>query len=315
MADLLVTLSASLAVGGVLFALTKVSLRAEASRVLAKLGPSETSGASSMLSSSRRSLLLVPSERFRRTPPGAGLASYAERVHPTIPFSDVVALLLASVVGGALAGSLLFRGGPLVVVAALGGPVFLDRIMIRLSGRRTYRLEQQLPDALALQSAALKAGHSLVRSLRVVARESKPPLSDEVFLTVSDVDLGRAVEEAIQKLSRRVQSRDVGLWVTAMQVHRVTGGDLSKILEGLASQIRERSHMKSEVRALTSQARLSGLVVALAPAGFFVLLSITAREQMRVLYTTKLGFLFLASGLLMQAGGFLWIRWLLRTRT
>lgn len=315
MSDLLVALSATLAMAGVLLALVRVSRRADASRLLSKLGTSEGAGTSRRGARSERSLLSGPSERFRATAAGGRLASYTAKVHPTIPFSDVVALLLASVVGGGLAGALLFGGGPLVIVAALGGPVVIDRIMVRLGGRRIHRLEQQLPDALALQSAALKAGHSLVRSLRVVGRDSKSPLAEEVALTVSEIDLGRSVEETIQTMSRRLHSRDVALWVTAMQVHRITGGDLSKILEGLASQIRERTHMRSEVRALTAQARLSGLVVAVAPACFFILLSVTARDQMRVLYTTKLGLLFLTLGLVMQAGGFLWIRWLLRPKT
>lgn len=289
----------------------KLMQRAESARMLQRLG---VGSRAEVPPRARRALLGGAAERLRATRIGNRLASYAEKAHPSLPFSDVVALLLASAVAGGLAGRALFGGSALAFAGALAGPVALDRFGVRIGVRRTLRLEQQLPDALALQAAALRAGHSIVRSLRVVAGESRPPLRDEVSLTLGDIDIGRSLDESIRRMTKRMPSRDFGLWVTAMQVQRVTGGDLSKVLESLASQIRDRAHMRAEVRALTAQARLSGMVVALAPAAFFLLLSVTARQQMRILYTTPLGLLLLALGISMQVAGFVGIRWILRVK-
>jgi tight adherence protein B len=311
--DLLVAAAAAVTFVVCFFGFSLAHKRSEAVRILARLGPPEGRTKIKRLRE-RRALLAGFAERVRATQIGARLAEYVVRVHPQLEFSDAIAIAGAAVLGGFLAATLLFGGGPLVFVFAALSPVVADRILVRAGGRRAARIETQLPDALALQASALRAGKSTVRSLKILADETPDPLGEEIRLTVRDIDLGGALDQTLERFVSRVVSRDVELWITAMLVHRVTGGNLATILDSLAERLRERAHIRAEIRALTAQGRLSGLVVAVAPLAFFVLLSATSREQMQILYTTPTGIVLLIAGLGLIGAGFAWIRWLLRIR-
>ncbi|HYN99143.1 MAG TPA: type II secretion system F family protein, partial [Actinomycetota bacterium] len=129
------------------------------------------------------------------------------------------------------------------------------------------------------------------------------------------VGLGRPMEEALERLSARIPSRDVDMWVTAMLVHRQTGGNLAGVMETSAKRVSERLQLRSEIKAMTAQGRLSGLVVAVAPLAFFFLLSIGSKEQMDFLFSSAFGLTILIAGLVMNVVGMLWIRHALRIRT
>jgi len=264
----------------------------------------------------RRPWLKGPADAFGQTGPGRRLAAYAATNHPSMPYAEVVTIGLAAILAGGLAGVILFPAGPLPLLSALFGPVIADRVLIRLSGVRSGRLEKQLPEALALQAAALRAGNSLTQSLRLVGADlkAKSGLADELARTLAEVDLGASLDQALIHLSGRSGSVDVELWVTAMLVHRVTGGNLASIIDSLSGRIRDRLNLKGEIKAMTAQGRMSGLVVALAPIAFLLILSATSRRQMEMLYKTPAGWALLALGMTMDALGFLWIRWILRIK-
>lgn len=245
---------------------------------------------------------------------GTRFSRYAAERHPSMLLSDYMAVLLIGAIGGGIVGALVFGWGPPALLAIAGGPVVADRVALQLASRRSLKLEQQLPEALALQAAALRAGRSTLGSLRSVASDVKGKLKEELERTLRQVDLGRSLDGGLESLVRRSGSRDVEIWVTAMLVHRQTGGNLATVVDSLSERVRERSHMRAELRALTAQGRLSGIVIAVAPIAFFLVLSISAREQMRILYSTPVGLTLLLVGLSMEALGFLWIRHILRIK-
>lgn len=271
-------------------------------------------GAVTSVERERRALLAGPAERIAATGPGAALERYAAQMHPQLAFSDVVAWLCCGLIGGVLVGAALFPRSPLIAATTVAGPVVLDRVARARGSRARRRLAEELPDALHLQAAALRAGHSVASSLNAVATELGGGLGDELKLVTRSLAMGEPLDAALAAMQRRVVNRDVDMWVTAMLVHRITGGNLNAIISSLAQRIRQRQHLRAEVRALTAQTRLSGAVVASAPAAFFVILSITSREQMQVLFTTRLGWLLLLVGGAMQALGYLWIRRIARVR-
>ncbi len=265
-------------------------------------------------SSDRRPLLAGLALPLAGTGAGRRLAEYARANHPGLPFSDFLAWGMAASIAGALTGTLLFRGFLPGAVFAVAAPLLVERAFLHVHGRRNTRMERQLPEALALQAAALRAGHSLTRSLRVLTDKLGPPLHEELHTTVAEIDLGAPPDEALGRLAARSSSKDVELWVTAMLVHRQTGGSLSTVLDSLAAKVSERIQLRGEIKALTAQGRLSGLVVAVAPLGFLMLLSWGSPEQMRILYSTPRGWAILAGGLVLNGLGLVWIRWILRIR-
>lgn len=310
MSDALIAICAAGGVWATLVLWLRARRRKAAGGALLGLRPSAVNAGAS-----RKRLLERPAAAFEKSTIGAALSAYAAGAYPGVPFSDVIAMAVCGVIGGFLLGKLVFVGGPLVVVSCLAGPVALDRVFQRVAQARSARIDTQLPDALLLQSSALRAGHSLVGSLRVLAAESPQPLSKEMTLVIREIDLGTTIESALERLSTRTASRDIELWVAAMSIHRITGGNLSSIVESLGDRIRERIHLAQEVRSLTAQGRMSGVVVAAAPLLFFVFLSATARDQMKVLFETSVGLGLLIAGLLLEVAGFLWIRSLMKVKT
>lgn len=262
----------------------------------------------------RGPLLTAVAARVARTYLGGRIEVYALRAHPGVLFSDVLAWGFVAVLGSGLAGWLLLGRGLPAALLALVAPAVLDRLVVRLRGSRASRLEKQLPESLALQASALRAGQSLVRSLRIVEEAAKPPLKDELGKILNAIDLGMPVEEAMEQFAARTSSRDIDLWIDAMLIHRQTGGSLAGVAESLAKKISQRLNLRSEIRALTAQGRLSGMVVAGAPVAFFVLLSVGSRDQMEILYTTPIGLVILIAGLTLNALGLLWIKLVLRIR-
>lgn len=289
--------------------LRRLRRRSEASSALRRLG-----GGLRIAESRRVPLLDGVASRVKATAWGHRLAQHAARSYPGIVFSDALAWLVSGAVGGGLIGWLLFGGGPPAILTALAGPIVVDRSLAKHEGRRAFRIEHQLPEALFVQSAALRSGNSLVGSLRAAGDDVSEPLSDEISEVMRELDLGVSLDAALESMATRVGGRDVDLWVTAMLVHRQTGGNLAGVTESLATRMRERADLRAELRTLTAQGRLSGIVVAAAPLVFFAVLSVTSREQMAVLYSTPLGLLLLTCGLAMEALGFLWIRRILRVK-
>lgn len=246
---------------------------------------------------------------------GERVKAHAERSHPSVSFSDYIAFALVSSLAAGLGVAILTGRPSAALICAAVAPLAVDWIATRMHGSRSARVEKQLPTALNLQAGALRAGQSLVKSLRIVAEEVKPPLGEDLDRMVREIDLGRPVEDALEGLSARIGSRDLDLWITSMLVHRQTGGNLAGLIDALAGQVTERIHLRREIKAMTAQGRMSGLVVALAPLTFFSLLSVGSREQMEFLYSTPVGWALLATGLTMNGLGFLWIRATLRIRS
>jgi tight adherence protein B len=307
--DLLVAISAGLGVLGIVGAMKKAVDRAEARRIRGRLGESSASQ-----DPERKSWFEPLGDRLSSQPLGATLEAYASVKHPTLGFTDFMTWMLVGALAGGMVGSMMLGGGPLTVLGVAAGPVVADRLLARSGGRRATRVEHQLPGAITVQVAALRGGRSLTQSLAEVARQTSGPLGEEVSRTIGQVNLGGSISEALDELRGRAGSRDVDLWVTAMEVHRRTGGNLIPLLDGLSEKLRDRLRLRSEVRSLTAQGRLSGIVVAAAPLAFLGILSVTASEQLAILFTTPVGLGVLVAALALEAIGFLWIRRLLRVR-
>ena len=311
MNDLWISAASGISVAALMVGQRRWRSSQEAGKLVERLGPA---AARKPFSGSRGPLLEGAATRAAGTFWGAKLAAYSAKAHPGELFSDVLAWGLAASLGGALAGTFFFERSLPTIILALAAPVAADRVLIRLRGSRAARIEKQLPSALALQASALRAGQSLARSLRIVEEGTKSPLRDELERMLNLIDLGMPVDEALEQFAARTSSRDLDLWVDAMLVHRQTGGNLANVIESLATRVSQRMNLRSEIRGLTAQGRLSGMVVAGAPVAFFLMLSIGSREQMEFLYTTPLGWVLLLTGLTMNALGLLWIRAVLRIR-
>jgi tight adherence protein B len=184
-------------------------------------------------------------------------------------------------------------------------PIFYLRTR---ESRRRQRFVEQLPDILSLLVGSLRAGHGLNQALERVAGQLPPPAADEFGRLVRAVSLGLSVQKGLNDLAHRIGSDDLDLVVTAMNVQLEMGGNLAQTLDTIGDTIRARIRIKREIQVMTSQQRLSGLILVAIPPLLAIILSIVNPNYMRQLMEPGLTRLLLVAALVAQVIGFVIIR-------
>jgi len=193
----------------------------------------------------------------------------------------------------------------------IAGLVMFSLPWLWLWNKRRMRLAKfasQLPDALELVARALRAGHSLAAGLHVVGEEMPAPIADEFGRVFEETNLGISVEEAMNNLCERVPNMDLRFFVTSVAIQRQTGGDLAEILDKIGYVIRERFRILGQVKALTGEGRLSGIVLIALPFALFIFMLNTKADYVETLWTTELGKKMSAAAIVAQILGALTIR-------
>ncbi len=166
------------------------------------------------------------------------------------------------------------------------GPIIFMRIK---QAKKVQLFNNQIGDALVLISNSLKAGYGFMQSLEMVSRDMRPPIQTEFGRVLQEINLGITTEEALTRLTVRVCSKDLDLVVTAMLIQRQIGGNLSEILDNISHTIRERIRIKGEIKSLTAQGRLSGLIIGAMPLAISAFLLITNPQYVTQLVTDPRG--------------------------
>jgi tight adherence protein B len=193
----------------------------------------------------------------------------------------------------------------------VAGAVMFSLPWVWLWNKRRMRLAKfasQLPDALELVARALRAGHSLAAGLHVVGEEMPAPVADEFSRVFEESNLGISVEEAMKGMCERVPNLDLRFFVTSVAIQRQTGGDLAEILDKIGYVIRERFRILGQVKALTGEGRLSGIVLIALPFALFAFMLNTKPDYVESLWTTDLGKKMSGAAIIAQVLGALTIR-------
>ena len=200
------------------------------------------------------------------------MRSALERAH--IPMRPGEYVLVSGAGGVALAALLLGLTGAwffaLLGLAAgpLGGTLFVRR---RISKRRKA-FEAALPDALTLIASSLSAGHTFLRAIQMMCEEAEPPMSEEFARLVAETRLGDPVVDALARMAKRLEIRDLDWVVQAIRIQQTVGGKLADLLHTLADFIRAREEVRRDVAVLTAEGRISAWVLtALAPFMLFAI--------------------------------------------
>jgi tight adherence protein B len=153
-----------------------------------------------------------------------------------------------------------------VAVGPLGGVLFVRR---RITKRRKA-FEAALPDALTLIASSLSAGHTFLRAVQMMCEESEPPLAEEFARLVSETRLGDPVVDALARMAKRLEIRDLDWVVQAIRIQQTVGGKLADLLHTLADFIRAREEVRRDVAVLTAEGRISAWVLTgMAPFMLF----------------------------------------------
>jgi tight adherence protein B len=201
--------------------------------------------------------------------------------------------------------------GVKIYLAPIAGVIMFTVPFAWLLHKRWKRLKTfaaQLPDALELIGRALRAGHSLAAGMHVVAEEMPSPIADEFNRVYEEQNLGIPIEDSLKNLCERVPNLDLRFFVTSVLVQRQTGGDLAEILDKIGYVIRERFRILGQVKALTAEGRLSGVILIALPFLLFLIMLHIKYDYVEKLWTHPLGVKMAMAALGMQILGALVIR-------
>lgn len=205
---------------------------------------------------------------------------------------------------------LLLGGGQLVagVTGAVAG-FFFPFILVNMKiARRMKAFNGQLGDALILIANSLRTGYSFMQASDMVAQEMRPPISSEFSRAVKEMNLGVTIEDALGNLGKRINSEDLDLVLTAVLIQRQVGGNLSEVLDNIARTIRERVRIRGEIRTLTAQGRISGIIVSLLPVVLGLVIYLLNPEYVKLLFVHPVGKIMLGVAGLGQVIGIIVIR-------
>ena len=170
----------------------------------------------------------------------------------------------------------------------------LPNLALRMAqNRRLKAFDAQVADCIVIMANTLRAGFGFMQAMDVVRREMGPPISKEFGRALTEINLGISTEEALNNLVKRVKSEDMDLVVTAMIIQRSVGGNLASILDTIAETIRERVRLKGEIKALTAQGRISGMIIGFMPFALALMLYFVNPEYILMLFQNKLGMVML----------------------
>jgi tight adherence protein B len=193
----------------------------------------------------------------------------------------------------------------MVVIAVWKFPNFLINKRIK---NRLNDFNDQLNSGLVLIANALKAGHSFMQAISIAAKETQGTFSEEFKILLKELNFGIPIEIGFNNLLSRVESADMKLIVNAILIQKDIGGNLAEILENISGTIRERQKIMNEMKTLTAQGKMSGIIVMLLPVFLGGIIYVFNPSYMMTLFETKIGLILIATCIFNEFLGYMIIR-------
>ena len=225
---------------------------------------------------------------------------------PMSPGEAVLAMFGLAAVGGVFFA---IFNTPIVGAITFGVLILLCVFLINWAGKRERRrFEKQLPDTLTLLATSLRAGYSLLQAVEAVSSEAPDPTAREFSRAVTESRLGLSVSDSLQGIVERTQSKDFEWAVMAIEIQREVGGNLAEVLQTVADTMLSRNRLKGEVKALTAEGRISGIVLGSLPFALALFLWFSNRDYLQVLIDEPTGRVAIVVGILLMGAGIFWMK-------
>jgi tight adherence protein B len=206
----------------------------------------------------------------------------------------------------------LLGGVPTAIAAGACAPLALHslrRHRARPDRDAVDRRVQEFADGVA---SAIRGGQSIAQAVEFAAAEVRPPLSEAAREFLSDRAVGAPLQPALARFADQVDTDESRLLALVLGIHHRAGGDVAGALDEVVGTIRHRLGLRRELRALTAQGRISGVVLGVLPVGFFLIMALISRGQMQPILRSAVGAAMVSVGFLLDGLALLWIRRLLR---
>ena len=196
----------------------------------------------------------------------------------------------------------------LAIITVICGTFLPKMYLQNQKDGRLSIFNQQLGDALVVMANALRAGFGFQQAMDTVRRELPAPIATEFTWSLREMNLGVSHEESLLNMGKRLNSPDLDMIITAIIIQRQVGGNLAEILDNISQTIRERAKIKKEIKILTAQGRLSGLVIGLLPVVLIGAMLAINPQYFYVMVNDTRGITILAIGFILEVLGALVIR-------
>ena len=217
----------------------------------------------------------------------------------TVTMMVLLGFIGYSALGGSLIGT--------VLAGSVG--ILLPGAVIRiLRRRRVNRMEEQLVGGVQMLASGVRAGLNLVQSMQMIARDGTEPLRQEFAHLIREYEYGLPLDEAMQNAAKRVGLPDFELLFAALHTHRERGGNVGETLDRIAESIREIQRLENRVQTLTAQGRATARWLGAMPAVVMIILYFIDSAGVMKLFTEGTGKFILATVIVLNIFGFLWIR-------
>ncbi len=218
--------------------------------------------------------------------------------------SGYAAITLSAAVFGLLLGKTLTA---MVFFTAIG--LTIPPLVVKMkAGRRRKKFMGQLPDTLQLLSSTLKAGYSFMQGVDAVSQEIAEPMAGELRRVVTEAQLGRPVEEAMDASAERMDSNDFAWAVMAVRIQREVGGNLSELLLTVAETMTERERLRRDVASLTAEGKMSAIILGALPILLGIVMWVLNNDYIELLFTDPLGKILLVISGVAALAGFAWMK-------
>ncbi|MET0525704.1 MAG: type II secretion system F family protein [Nocardioides sp.] len=212
-------------------------------------------------------------------------------------------VFLFGLVGLVIGGGNLFIGFAFLAAGVFGPWMYLGF----KRSRRRKKFNSGLPDTLQLMSGSLAAGLSLSQSIDTIVREGAEPIASEFRRVLVETRLGVSLEDAMEGVAERFDSKDFEWVVMAIKIQRQVGGNLAELLDTVAATMREREYVRRQVAALAAEGKLSAWVLGGLPPLFMLYLLLTNYDYVIVMFQEPLGWAMLAGAATILAVGVFWM--------
>ena len=217
--------------------------------------------------------IVGPAIRFEKMLMASGVSIPTGRLFaillaaPVMIFLGIVLMLVAT--GGAIGFGRLLMLATISFLLGAGIPILFFQVR---ANRMRKKIEEQFPVALDVFVRGLRAGHPIAAALDLLTVEMPDPIGSQFGIVVDEVTYGADLRDALSAMADRWDLDDMRMFVVSLSVQNETGGNLAEILENLSQVIRERASMMRKVRALSSEGRMTAVMLTALPVVAFTLL-------------------------------------------
>lgn len=246
--------------------------------------------------------------RISRLPGGRNFASLILKAGlkdnmSTIVIRALIVFLIVVYLGTKISFLAGARG---LVAAVIASGLLTLRFLKKKVRKRNDAFLDKFPDVLDMIVRSVRSGFPLNTAIKLISESMEDPVKEEFQIVADEIAMGRTVDQALARLAERIDEPDIHFFVVVLNVQQETGGNLAEVINNLAQVIRKRKQLRLKIRAMTSEGRTTGMILAALPICLFgVLYKVSPRHLEPLLYTKTGNYILaLAVGLIVLA---LWI--------